>query len=217
MKLSGKTVTDFRTLENFSKISVFDKIDVELIQSDEYAVQITCGKNILPGIEYMINDDRLTIRNINTCELLRNSDNIPKVTIYFDSIQNIQIYNSGSVSTIDTLRLSKLNISKQSNGDLSLSIVSQNLFIYSNEYGDAYINGKVTNISTRQEGVGLLDLSNCSAKNVNIFTQGPGSTKIKCKEELKAQVIRTGRLFVYGDPKIRDVLIEDTGIIEFFP
>ncbi len=209
-KTAGKVQIEYRDLEDFDKVSIFDKVEVELIQSDKNGIEIRAGKNLISGVVSKIEGDRLVIQNQNKCELLRNSDHIINLKLFFDSLINIQVYSSGSVFSRDTLFLKKLNISKQSNGDLSITLKSENVFIYSNEYGDALINGKIGNVSIRQQGVGMVDFSRCQIDSASIFTQGPGQIQIFSKYKIQGEIIRTGKVVLFGDP-IEDILIKDQG------
>ncbi|MEQ8359001.1 MAG: DUF2807 domain-containing protein [Cytophagales bacterium] len=217
-QVAGKEKTELRHFDNFSKILIYDKLDVEIIQADHYTVEIRAGENLISGITTKLSGNRIEIENKNTCELLRNSDKIPLVRIYFDSIKNLQVFSSGTVRSVDTIRLEQINLSKRSNGDLFLTLESNNVFIYSNEFGDAVINGKINNVSIEQVGVGLVDFSQCDTKKAYVFNQGPGTSKVNVDTEIGGIISGNGVLEVYGNPNIRDVnLIDDGKIIYIDP
>ncbi len=215
-QVAGKEQSELRQFDSFYKILIYDKLDVELIQADHYAVEITAGENLISGITTKLSENRLEIGNSNTCELLRNSDKIPLVRVYFDSIENLQVFSSGTVRSLDTIRLEFINLSKRSNGDLFLTLASNNVFIYSNEYGDAVIHGKIDNVSIQQVGVGLVDFSQCDINKAYVINQGPGTSKVKVDFEIAGIISGNGVLEVYGDPIIRDVSLKDEGKIIFY-
>lgn len=210
-QVAGKTKVERREFNNFSQISVFNKLDVEIIQTDHYAVEIQAGENLIPGITTKIAGSRLEIENNNSCELLRNSDKIALVRIFFDSIDNIEVFTTGTLKSIDTIRLKSINLSKRSNGDMFLNLKADNVFIYSNEYGDAIFSGNIKSVSIRQEGIGLVDFSQCNIENGYVITRGPGKTKVKVKNEISGDVSGNGILEVYGDPQVRQVQVKDQG------
>lgn len=215
IQVSGKKITERRDFNSFAKVSIFDKIDVEIIQADHYAVEIVAGENVVAGISTKISGDRLEIGNENTCELLRNSDKLPLLRLYFDTIESLEVLSSGTVRSIDTIRIKKLNLSKRSNSDMILTLQSDNVFIYSNEYGDAIFHGKIKNISVEQEGIGWVDFSQTMAENAYVITRGPGTTKVNVSDKVSGIISGNGILEVYGDPEVREVNVKDDGRIIF--
>jgi hypothetical protein len=215
LRSAGKETTEIREIQPFRAVSIFDKLDVEFVQDGELFVEIKAGKNLLPGIKTEQSDDQLVIKNDNRCELIRNSDKRAKLIIHFDTLQNIEIFSSGTVSSKDTIKLDRLLFSKRSNGDLFMTVNVENLFIYSNEYGDAYFNGRIQSASSRQEGVGLVDFSKCEIENADIFSQGPGTTKVNCRRSIRAITERNGIIRVFGNPQDRDITVRDEGQIIF--
>lgn len=196
-------------------MSLFDKIDVEFVQDGERYVEIHAGKNLLSDIKTEQNGDQLVVKNDNRCELVRNSDRRSRVIIHFDTLQNIEIFSSGSITSRDTITLDRLLFSKRSNGDLSMTVNVERLFIYSNEYGDSFFRGKIQSASSRQEGVGLVDFSACRISDADIYSQGPGTTRIFCESSLRATAERTGIIRVFGNPLQRELIIKDNGQIIF--
>lgn len=215
IKTRGDVITDFRSLDSFKRIYVYDKLDVELLQSESNAIEVIGGENLLPKITSEINGEDLIIRNENKCELIRNSDTRALVRIYFDSITNLEVFCSGFVRSIDTISVDQLFMSKRSNGDLFLTLNCNRVFIYSNEYGDAIFNGNIDRVSVRQEGVGLVDFSQCLANISNVETRGPGETRVNVQNKITGLVKGNGVLKVFGNPIERGINVIEDGQVLF--
>lgn len=200
---------------SFDKVFLFDKIEYNLIQDTADFLIVKCGDNILSNI-YSENDNGLLrIGFKNNCELFRDSDRLARIDIHFRNLQNLEIYSSQIVHTPDTLKLEKLLVSKRSNGNLKINILADEFFIYSNEYGDSKISGKIINASCRQEGVGRIDFVETIIDVAGIYTEGPGTTLLNQVNSLNATVKRNGKLILKSKPQEQRIEVFDDGEVVY--
>jgi hypothetical protein len=216
-KTKGSQTTEVRHLGAFKSIFLFDKIQYNLIQDSINYLEVTTGKNILSNVKSEINNDQLSISLKHSCELFRKSDEIAKVDIHFNNVRSLQIFNSQLVKSNTFINVEEFYISKRSNGNLDLKLNAKTAFIYSNEYGDTKLIGRINNMSTEQVGVGQIDLSNAIIEKAQVFINGPGETLIRCKKTLEANIRESGTLTIFGKPDSTSINLEGAGKVVYLP
>ena len=122
-KTAGEVQTETRDLGNFSKLELNSNLKYELVDTNFCGIEITGPKNLLPKIDAQLSDGVLKIENVNTCNFLRSFEHEIIVTLYFDSITNIQNFSTGSVVSLNELKARKLVLeNKHANGKIELNL-----------------------------------------------------------------------------------------------
>ena len=98
-----------RDLGDFSKVAVYDGINLELVKSDENKVEIT-GKNTSFVVVKNKNGDLKIRLNLER----RFSGDRTKVTLYYKSLYNIISHEGSNIFSKDTLKQADLNIKANS-------------------------------------------------------------------------------------------------------
>lgn len=123
-KRTGKMTTITRTVnEKFTKIFLNDDVNLVITQGNTYSIRLEGGVNLLPGIETIISDSLLTIRNINTFNWLRSYDK--KITAYvtMPHLLDLRYQATSNVTNTDTIREDSLTVtSTGGSGYINLTI-----------------------------------------------------------------------------------------------
>ena len=98
-----------RNLGDFSKVAVYDGINLELVKSDENKVEIT-GKNTSFVVVKNKNGDLKIRLNLER----RFSGDRTKVTLYYKTLYNIISHEGSNIFSKDTLKQADLNIKANS-------------------------------------------------------------------------------------------------------
>ena len=109
-----------RNLGDFSKLAVYDGINLELIKSDENKVQIT-GKNTNFAVVKNKNGDLKIRLNLER----RFSGDKTKVTLFYKTLYNIISHEGSNVFAKDTIKQADLNV-KANTGSILNIIVDLN-------------------------------------------------------------------------------------------
>ena len=128
-----------RDLGEFSKVAVYDGINLELVKSEENKVEIT-GKNTSFVVVKNKNGD-LKIR-LNWER--RFSGDRTKVTLYYETLYNIISHEGSNIFSKDTLKQADLNIKANSGS-------TQNFLINLNTLNTVAATGANINISGKVE------------------------------------------------------------------
>ena len=109
-----------RDLGDFSKVAVYDGINLELIKSDENKVEIT-GKNTNYVVVKNKNGDLKIRLNLER----RFSGDKTKVTLFYKTLYNIISHEGSNVFSKDTIKQADLNVKANTGSTLNI-IVSLN-------------------------------------------------------------------------------------------
>ena len=128
-----------RDLGDFSKVAVYDGINLELVKSEENKVEIT-GKNTSFVVVKNKNGDLKIRLNLER----RFSGDRTKVTLYYKSLYNIISHEGSNIFSKDTLKQADLNIKANSGS-------TQNFLVNLNTLNTVAATGANINISGKVE------------------------------------------------------------------
>ena len=128
-----------RDLGDFSKVAVYDGINLELVKSEENKVEIT-GKNTSFVVVKNKNGDLKIRLNLER----RFSGDRTKVTLYYKSLYNIISHEGSNVFSKDTLKQADLNVKANSGS-------TQNFLINLNTLNTTAATGANINLSGKAE------------------------------------------------------------------
>ena len=128
-----------RNLGDFSKVAVYDGINLELVKSEENKVEIT-GKNTSFVVVKNKNGDLKIRLNLER----RFSGDRTKVTLYYKSLYNIISHEGSNIFSKDTLKQADLNIKANSGS-------TQNFLVNLNTLNTVAATGANINISGKVE------------------------------------------------------------------
>ena len=128
-----------RDLGEFSKVAVYDGINLELVKSEENKVEIT-GKNTSFVVVKNKNGDLKIRLNLER----RFSGDRTKVTLYYKTLYNIISHEGSNVFSKDTINQADLNI-KANTGS------TQNMLINLNTFNTTAATGANINVSGTAE------------------------------------------------------------------
>ena len=128
-----------RNLGDFSKVAVYDGINLELVKSEENKVEIT-GKNTSFVVVKNKNGDLKIRLNLER----RFSGDRTKVTLYYKTLYNIISHEGANVFSKDTLKQADLNVKANSGS-------TQNFLVNLNTLNTIAATGANINLSGKAE------------------------------------------------------------------
>lgn len=206
---NGETITETRQLTDFNSIYLYNNIDVTMIKSDEFKIEITTGDNLISNIISDVVDNTLYVRNENTLNWIRSYDYPLTARIYFrDSISRI-IYESvgkleseGYISN-DTLRSFQLTLMDGS-GDINLNVNTKylNLFVRDDCTNNIRIKGSSNNAYINHRGFGPLHTEDMKIRKMQVHSYSYNNIYINCSDTLNANIHESGNIYYKGHPEI---------------
>lgn len=205
---NGKVITETRELSSFNTLYLYDNIDVTLICSDSYKIEITTGENLMPNIISESDGESLTLRNDNTCNWMRSYDIPLKAKIYYNSkISSItyksvgDLYSNSYISN-DTLSNFNLKIEGGS-GDVNLKINCKDLKLsVTGGTNEIIMKGSANYTYIYQNGLGPIETLDLISNTIDVESHGSNNIYINCVEYLNAKINDIGDIYYKGNPEI---------------
>ncbi|NNK76309.1 MAG: DUF2807 domain-containing protein, partial [Maribacter sp.] len=110
---AGEILRTEVVLDNFSKITVFEKVELILKQGDEQKVEIETGEFLMKEVTATVEADRLILRNGNGCNLFRDYG-LTKVYVTSPNITEIRSSTGLPIKSDGLLGYSSLQLISES-------------------------------------------------------------------------------------------------------
>lgn len=202
LESTGGEITEVRSLPNFSTIEMSNNVDVVLHTDTFFSVSVTCGKNLIDGIQTKVEDQRLFISNINKCNWLRDFKNRFVVTITAPSFDQITNTGSGNLYCADTIAQTEFQIDNWSGtGEMNL-LLHCNEVRFKLHTGPADINasGVATTSYVYSAGNGFFRGSELLTEYCYVTTKSTGDCDVFATKELGVTIEYQGDVYYKGNP-----------------
>ena len=170
---NGEPITEHRPLDHrFDAIKMFNNVNVKLVHDNHPRLELTCPKNLIDKVTTELEGDTLVIKNENDFNWLRSFDYSIDLTVYYDSLRQINFASVGDLSCTDSI-----------NGIGELTVDSTN--------------GMIDTIWTRaftlkiDEGCGNIDLATKSNVVKTIFANGTSHVTLRGQAEYTEIIMRS--------------------------
>jgi hypothetical protein len=132
LKSIGNAAQKTILLENFNRLEIYDKIDIDIYRSSEHKAIVYSGENIIDGIGLDISNNTLSIVDNNTCHWVRSLKKKPRIELYLDSLENVLFYGAGNLVCKDTIPSKEIFIEAwEGSGDISYLTNAQDIYLKS--------------------------------------------------------------------------------------
>lgn len=201
---TGEMTTEVRQLEHFSKLKLFNNVNVTIMPCDTFMIEISAGKNLIKNITSEVNNDTLIIKNNNLCNWLRDYDSPVNATIYLKKLYYIHYESVGDLKCnkplIDCNNNFYLFVDEGS-GNIDLELYYKDVTLFFDD-GSCVINidGYADNAYITNKTFGILDAGDLQARYVNVLSNSPNETYIHCINTLTAQIMSIGNIYYRGTP-----------------
>ncbi|WP_375239074.1 head GIN domain-containing protein [Aurantibacter sp.] len=219
---SGDIITKEFTVTPFTKITVFENVEMVITDAPDYKVTVATGEFLMSDIEVKVEGERLKLYDNNGCNLTRDYG-ITKIYVEAPNVEEIRsstglTIRSNGVLTYPTLKL----LSEDNSGDFTRSgnfeieVANQNLSVTVNALSTPIISGTTDRLSlfyasgdSRFEGRTLI------AQEVNIFHRGTNDITVNPQIRLTANLVSTGNVISVNTPADLDIQEQYTGRVIF--
>jgi hypothetical protein len=212
-KRTGKDVVSDRPLAAFKEIALEDNINLVLTQGTEERIRIEGGEGIMDGIESIVTDSVLTIRNTNRCNLSRSLKRPITAYLSFKSITRIFFNGSGNISSTNTISDSLLQVDTQNgagkvNLDLDVTVL---IVALSTGPSDITLSGKTRDSFVYNAGNGFVHMEEMKSKYVSVISISTGDCYVWATDLLDVTLKYNGNIYYKGSPQVRDPALTGKG------
>ena len=237
---NGKPVTESRSIGHFSAISMFNNVNVTLVESDRPHLELTCPENLIDNIttELSPTGDTLIIKNENKFNWLRSYDYSIDLTVYFDSLREINFASNGNLVCTDSLRgikclqtdtiidgndttyqesfpkMFNLNIHEGS-GDIDLTVNSEVVKCsFGNGTSLATLRGVSSYTEINMRSYGAVHAEELVSNFVRVQSFSTNDAYVWAKTGLRAWLYSIGNVYYKGNPAVTPECYSDGRVIK---
>ncbi|MEO8110967.1 MAG: head GIN domain-containing protein [Ginsengibacter sp.] len=198
----GPSVTENRSVGNFTSLASAISADVFYKQDPVYKVEITAQQNILNIIETNIVNNELVIKFRNGVRVKTNENIV--VNVSSPTINGLRISGSGSIVATDSIGSGNMDLTLSGSGNINLyKLISTSLDANISGSGNISIqNGLINTGKLRISGSGNIDAMNVPASSVTTTTSGSGEIRANASQSLDVTISGSGSVFYTGNPVV---------------
>jgi hypothetical protein len=179
---NGSTITETRSLSNFTGVSTSGSTNVYITQGAIFKVEVKGYSNLLPYYETKLVSGVLQLgykQDVNV-----KNDNT-EVFITMPVLNNIQLAGSGNIEAMGNFT-GNIDFNARLSGSGNISIEQ----------------GSAQNFYSTIEGSGNIDALNFVANKADATIEGSGNTEITANNQLKVKITGSGNVYYRGTPAI---------------
>lgn len=181
---------------DFDSLKVFDRINVELIPSNENKIEI--NGNRADDVEIVNKNGELKVRmSINK---LLDGEEI-KVKLFFINLDNIEVNEGSFVTSDEIFKQTAISLSAKEGAEIRLKLAVQKLKTRAVSGGIIKTEGKATNQDVSIGTGGILEAENLETEQTTIKITTGGEAQIRASEFVDAKVTAGGNITIFGKPK----------------
>jgi hypothetical protein len=215
---NGEPTTETRYFDDsITAIHVYHDINVTLVESDEFKIEVTTGENLMEKITSTVENGILYLKNENIRNWIRSYDYPLEVKIYHNSITKVNYESWGDLTSEGYISQDTLNrfdlIVYHGSGHIDIDINCNILNIEthdgtakvtvsgSSDYTNIYHNAR-NNIYSKE----------LVSKDACVHVHYEGSVYVNCINRLEAMVNDYGSIYYNRELKELDATITDTPV-----
>jgi hypothetical protein len=194
---------------DFNAVKVYDRINLELILSNENKIEIS--GNRAAAVEIVNKNGDLKVR-MSADKLLKGDD--VKVKLYFKKLFSVDA-NEGSYITSDAIfKQTAISLSTKEGAEIDIKLDVEKLKIRAVTAGKIKIEGTATNQDVSIGTGGILEAEKLETNQTTIKITTGGEAEIRASAYVDAQVRAGGSILIFGNPTQIDQKIVLGGTIE---
>jgi hypothetical protein len=223
-KKAGEIVQDEVAVDPFNEIIVYERVKLYIQQGPVQKVVIETGKNLRNDVSVEVIDNRLSIRNDNSCNLIREYE-LTKVYVTIPDLTWLQNSSGSAIESVGILKLDDLwlrsvnqenDLTIHTDGDFILDLDVQNLRITNDNVSNYFLSGKAENFDVFfAAGDSRLDAPELIVQNYQIFHRGTNKMIVFPVGSIKGELRSSGNLIAKNRPTVVDIDEYYTGRLIF--
>ncbi|WP_034894176.1 head GIN domain-containing protein [Gillisia sp. Hel_I_29] len=223
-KTAGSIITEEVAVSPFNEIIVYERVKLYLDQGEEQRIVIESGENLINDVGVEVVDNRLSIRNENSCNLFRDYE----ITKVYVTVKDLTWLQNSSGSTIETTGVIKLedlwlrsvnqerDLSIHTNGDFKLDLDVKNLRITNDNVSNYFLTGKADKVNAFfAAGDGRMEAADLIVQDYQIFHRGTNKLIINPQQSIRAELRSSGDVISKNRPPVVKVDEYYTGRLIF--
>jgi len=211
---AGEMIQEEIDVAAFSTITVFEGVKLVVKQGAEQKVTLATGEFLRNDISLEVAEGRLTIRNENRCNLVRDFG-LTTVFVTSPNISEIRSSTGFPIKSDGVLRYPSLSLLSESfgvpeaettDGEFEIEVSNTRLNIVSNGIAYFHLKGNTENFnSVIAAGDSRVDAQYLLAEHIVINHRGSNDILVNPKQSLKGTLTGTGDVISFNQPFVVEV------------
>ncbi len=185
-----------KTLGEFSELKVYDRINVELIKSDQNKIVIY-GEHS-QAVRIIQKNNILKIR-MKLDKMFNGEDT--NVKLYYTSVDKIDANEGAIIKATTEIKQYEIILKAQEGAQISATINTKLLIVKSITGGVVNTLGEAVNQDVTLRTGGVYNGGKTKAQNSYILIKAGGEASLNTENVLDVKIFSGGDIFVYGTPK----------------
>lgn len=185
-----------KSIDEFAELKVYDLIEVELIKSHENKVIIT-GENTT---DVIVNNRNGKLKIKMNLEESFDGNNT-KVTLYYTSVDIIDVNEGSKVHSKDTIKQFEINLKAQEGASINMPVHVTHTNAKAVTGGVIETSGKSKSQDVYILTGGVYKGSKLKTENTEISINAAGEAYINASKLVDVKIRAGGDVFIYGNPE----------------
>ncbi len=186
-----------KNLGDFKEVKVYDRIEVELVKSDENKVVIS-GKNT-EDVVFVIKNGLLKIRM--TLDKSFNGDET-EVKVYYKNIDIIDANEGTFIGSNDVFEQFEIDLRAQEGGSIRIQVKDMTfLNVKAISGGVVQVSGNSKNQNVDINTGGQYKGKELHTEKTDVIIRAAGEAHVHSTKEVTAKVRAGGSVYIYGNPE----------------
>lgn len=223
-KKEGAIVQREIDLGLFTKIVVYERVQLFIEKGPIQKVIVESGKNLIDDVEVKVDGSLLSLIDNNTCNFIRDYD-ITKVYVTSPNITEIRNSSGLEVTSIGVLTYPLLELLSENyenegvyhnDGNFKLTLNVEEIKIGSNGYSTFRLSGNANKASFNSyAGNAHILAENLTVNEITFFHRSTGKMIVRPMEAIRGKIMGIGNVIAKNRPPIIDVEELYTGKLIF--
>ena len=220
---NGEPITEYHNVgQRFTVVSMFNNVNVTLVQDRHPHLELTCPKNLIEKITTEVKNDTLIIRNENDFNWIRSYDYSIDLTVYYDSLRSINYCSIAELRSIDSIigmkaqsidsteiGIDTINTNNfilrilEGSGDINLTFNCNVLkTVFNNGTSKVTLDGYAGYAEHYLKSYGVVHAENLDSNIVQVISNSTNDVYVWAQSSLYAYLYNIGNVYYKGYPWI---------------
>ncbi len=187
-----------KNVGDFTKVTAFDKISVQLIPNDSTESKVEITGNLANEIEVLNVNNELKIR-LPLGKLLKGDDIVAKV--YFKRLEAIEANEGSYISCDSVLKAIDFSLLAKEGSQIKVMVEAKRISVKSSQGSEIKLGGKAQNMNVLINSGGVLEAKKCLTSQSIVAINAGGNADVTASDLVDAKVRAGGTVTIYGNPK----------------
>ncbi len=213
LKKTGTPTHEKVSFEQIKKISVYNDINIKLVQDSLNFIEIDSYDNIKNFISINFEANELILKNNNKCRFLRDYDKQTTVRIHFSNLEKIALYGKGSIESENSIENPKFHVyAHSSNSNIKLSVTTNELIVeFVNGTLDGEIKGYGKHTYIFHAGYSNVNFIDLITEQLRIVNGSYSDTYVNVSNSIDSKIEGTGNIHYTGNASVENSIETSSG------